>query len=409
MGLLEKARLFDLPDRLGEDFAAHNADSKALWDAFGARKNGRVPVRFNCNPRILMLDPRYNARGILYDAYMTDPEIMSQAILEWQYFMRFLLPGDQERGLPAEWFMGIDFENSYDAMWFGCPVHFRKGQVPDTTPILTDDNKRMLFDRGLPDPFAGEWAERALHFLEVYETKRERGWHFLGVPVGRASIVPFTACDGVFTIAANLRGATALFLDLLTDPGYVEELLEYVLPAVTARMVAWREMLELPVRADGFVSADDSIEGLSESQYAEHVLPFHRHFYDTFGTSKDRGIHLCGNAQHHFKHLHDTLDIVNFDTGFPIDFGAFRRDLGPDVLISGGPPVPFFLRDDPEAMAREVERILGSGILEGGRFILQEANNLPPRASLTMCAVVHDTGKRLGRVPHVSLGTLPPH
>ena len=32
-------------------------------------------------------------------------------------------------------------------------------------------------------------------------------------------------------------------------------------------------------------------------------------------------------------------------------------------------------------------------------FILQEGNNLPPRASLDLCALVHETGKRKGLIP----------
>ncbi len=399
MPQLEEARLFSLPDHLDKDFSDHNAESAALWKAYEARSNERIPVRFNCNPRILMLDPKYNLRGLAYEEYMTDPAVMSQAVLEWQYFTRFILPGDQEKGLPDEWMMGIDFENSYDAAWFGCPVHYRDGQVPDTTPILNDDNKRMLFDRGVPEPFAGEWAERALAILDFQDKKRGQGWDFLGVPVGKSSIVPFVGCDGVFTIAANLRGATELFLDLLSDPDYIQELLEYILVSVTERMTAWKEKLGLPVKTDGFGSADDSIEALSVEQYIEHILPFHRRLYDTFGTKKNRAIHLCGNAQRHFKLLHDELGIMSFDTGFPVDFGAFRRDLGPDVQVSGGPSVPFFLQDDAALMEGEVERILRSGILEGGRFILQEGNNLPPRARLEMCEAVHRTGKRLGIVP----------
>ena len=125
----------------------------------------------------------------------------------------------------------------------------------------------------------------------------------------------------------------------------------------------------------------------------------HQTLYDEFGTEKGRGIHLCGNAQRHFVTIRDELAIGMFDTGFPIDFTALRGDLGPDVLVSGGPHISMFLRDDPDAIAKEVERILNSGITEGGRFILHEANNLPPKAHLGVCETFYETGKRLGRLP----------
>ena len=388
--------LFDLPDLRQADFLEHNAASAELWKAFEGRTHERVPVRLNCNPRILMLDPAYNTRRISYEAYMGDPEIMGQALLEWQYWTRFLLPGDHEMGLPEKWVMRVDFENHYDAGWFGCPVHYREGQVPDTTPILDDANKRMLFDRGIPAPFAGEWTERCMRFMEIYQKKCAAGWSFLGRPVVAETWTPFMGCDGVFTAAISLRGATELCLDLLEDPDYARELLEYVHTALTSRMKAWRERAGVPVPQEGFGSADDAIEMLSVDQYRELMLPLHRRFYDQFGARANRGIHLCGDAQRHFAVLRDELNITSFDTGFPIDFGKLRRDLGPDVLVSGGPPVTFFLEDSPAPIRAEVERILRSGILEGGRFILQEANNLPPGARLDVCQVFYETAKELG-------------
>ena len=58
----------------------------------------------------------------------------------------------------------------------------------------------------------------------------------------------------------------------------------------------------------------------------------------------------------------------------------------------------FFIRDDPEGIVEEVTRILRSGVLEGGRFILQEANNLAPQARLHMCEAFYEAGKALGRL-----------
>ena len=397
MSVASEIRLFELPDVRDQDFSAHNRESAALWKAFAERTHERIPVRLNCNPRILMLDPNYNMRGIAYKDYMRDPDLMAQAILEFRYWTRYLLPGDHEKGLPQTWSVYIDFENHYDAAWFGCPVHYRDGQVPDTTPILDDDHKRMLFDRGIPDPFAGEWPERCLRFLEAFEKKRAAGWTFLGIPVVPEKHASFAGCDGVFTAAISLRGATALCLDLMTDPDYARELIEYVYASLSTRMKAWRKYFGTPVPQEGFGSADDAIELLSEEQYREFVLPVHRRLYDTFGGKSDRGIHLCGNVQRHLPTIHQELGVVTYDTGFPIDFAKLRAELGPDVLVSGGPRVSLFLDDDPQPLVAETERILRSGILKGGRFILQEANNLAPCARLGSVQRFYETGKRLGR------------
>ena len=388
--------LFELPDLRERDFAAQNAASKALWAAFEKNTHARVPVRLNTNPRMLMLDPAYNRRGLGYREYMLDPDIMAQGILEWYYWMRFLLPGDHEKGLPDEWVLHIDFENTYDPAWFGAPVEFHENQVPFAAPLLDDDNKRMLFDRGIPGPFAGEWVERALRHIEHWKKKSADGWTFLGRPVMFKGNVPYLNSDGAFTCAASLRGPTGICADLLEDPDYAHELLKFINDACIARIRAWRKYFGQPETVDNQGMADDSVEMLSVEQYREFALPRHREYLDTLGTEKGRAIHLCGNAQRLFPTLHQELGIMSFDTGFPVDFARFRQEMGTEVLISGGPRAPLFVEETPDALLAETRRILESGVLEGGRFILQEGNNLPPMASLTNCGAFYKLGKKRG-------------
>jgi uroporphyrinogen-III decarboxylase len=107
-------------------------------------------------------------------------------------------------------------------------------------------------------------------------------------------------------------------------------------------------------------------------------MPHHRRFLDEFSPSQPRAIHLCGDAQRHFATLKKELNVMDFDTGFPIDFARLREELGPEVQISGGVNVPLLLHGTPQAVYDEACRILESGIKRGGKFILREANNLPP-------------------------------
>lgn len=390
--------LFDLPAAGETDFTAHNAESAELWAAFNENKHGRVPVRLNTNPRMLMLDPAHNRGGLEYHDYMRDPELMGRAVLEWNYWVRHFLPGDHEKGLPEVWRPHVDFENIYDAAWFGAPVVFHRGQVPYAAPLLNDGNKRMLFDRGIPDPFAGEWAERALRHLEHFRAKSRAGWSFCGRPVEPVDSSPFLFFDGVFTTAASLRGPTEICTDLLTDPEYARELLDYITEAVVARIHAWRRFFGLPPQADDYGTADDSVEMLSVDQYREFVLPRHRRLFDAFCPAGKRGIHLCGNAQRLFPVLRGELNVASFDTGFPVDFTRFREEMGPETLVSGGPRAPLFVGDDPEPLLAETRRILASGVLEGGRFILQEGNNLPPRASMGHCRMFYEVGRMCGTI-----------
>lgn len=381
---------FRLPDRSSWDFSKHNEEVNALWAAFNKNHHPRAPVQLITNPRMLMLDPTYHRQAPSYKDYMTDPEVMGEVVLEWLYWMRFLLPGDHEQGLPESWQVHIDFQNFYDAASLGGVAEFEENQIPYATPLLNDDNKRMLFDIGIPDPFKGEWAERALAFFDYFEKKHAAGWAFLGKPVETNKLLPFMGTDGPFTTAAALRGATNLCMDILLEPSYVHELLDFITEAIITRMKAWRREFNQPEELQEWLTADDSIEMLSIEQYREFVLPRHRTLYDAFCPKGKRGIHLCGNAQHLFPLLKAELNITTFDTGFPIDFALFRREMGPAVLLLGGPRAPLFIEDDIEPLLKETERILTSGVLDGGRFILREGNNLPPCTPLRFCEAFYN-------------------
>lgn len=369
-----------------------------MWKAFAENRHHRAPVRFNTNPRMVMLNPDYNPDAVSYEAYFHEPATMAAGVFAWQYWMRHFLPGDHEHGLPEAWQPWFDIQNTYDATWLGCDIFYRDDQVPDTLPLLNEDNKYILFDNGIPDPMSGEWPQRALDFYHYCDDLRALGWEWLGRPIGNPLPHSYIGNDGIFTAAATLRGATHVCEDILADPDYVHTLLQFLYEAFRTRMRAWREYFGIPIPCDHFALADDAIQYLSEEQYREFVLPWHVKLYGEFATHTGRTMHLCGNVQRHFVTLRDTCEIDAFDTGFPIDFTSLRHDLGPDVLIYGGPPVALFMDDNPKELVREAQRICASGVLEGGRFVFQEANNLPPCASLDACEAFYQAIKTQARI-----------
>jgi uroporphyrinogen-III decarboxylase len=204
--------------------------------------------------------------------------------------------------------------------------------------------------------------------------------------------------DGPVTVACNLFGASFVCEAMLEEPERLRKLLEFITEATIRRLTAWFKRMNqrLPMRM--FHYADDSIALISRETYIEHVLPHHRRLCEAMGTpGAPRRIHLCGNATHLFKTLRDELNIQGFDTGFPVDFAALRKELGPDVLIQGGPHVELLLRGTTEDVARETHRIMTSGILEGRRFILREGNNLAPGTPLENTEAMYRIGRELGR------------
>jgi uroporphyrinogen-III decarboxylase len=108
-------------------------------------------------------------------------------------------------------------------------------------------------------------------------------------------------------------------------------------------------------------------------------------------------IHACGDATRHFRTLRDKLGVYEFDTGFPIDWGELRRELGPEVTIWGGPSIMVLKDGRPEEVQAEASRILNSGICAGGRFVLREGNNLAPGTPLANLAAMYETARAWAR------------
>ena len=140
--------------------------------------------------------------------------------------------------------------------------------------------------------------------------------------------------------------------------------------------------------------ADDSIQLISTEMYVELILPLHEWWYshasETTPASGRRLIHLCGDVQRHLPTLVKRLGIISFDTGFPVEHGRLRREIGPDIEVSGGPHVGLLRNGTPSECAALATAILTSGIKQGGRFILQEGNNLPPCCPLENLSAVYE-------------------
>lgn len=379
------------------DFTAHNAAVTQLWETYHGRKPTRVPLTIGTNPRYTTFGHEANPDTITFEQYMNDPAVMLQRQLEHWEWVRFNIPQDQEMGYPKAWSAHVDFQNTYEAVWLGCELRFHDNQVPDTTPLLADDaKKRRLFDRGVPDPFEGSWIKRNWEYYDYFQNLKSQGYTYKGVPLGGISPCAM-GTDGPVTVACNVRGATQFLTDLLSDPDYALQLLDFITEASITRIQAYRKRLGQPLKTQNWGFADDSIQLISTDMYRELVFPFHKRLVDTFSEGGPNSIHLCGDATRHFLFLRDNLNIQTFDTGFPVDFTWLRKTLGPEVEINGGPSVPFLLQATPEETRAEVRRILQSGIMTGGRFVLREGNNLAPGISLDNLWAMYEANREFGR------------
>jgi uroporphyrinogen-III decarboxylase len=380
-------------DRLARfDIQAHNAEVREMWAAFNARKPYRAPVFFGANTRYFMFNAGANPAGVQFKEYFEDPDLMFDSQLRFQRWKQFNLLQDYELGLPEKWSVGIDFQNFYEAAFLGCPLEYFNGEVPDTLPIYRDEPEKVM-EQGIRDPFSGI-NERALRYFEHFK-QRAANETFLGRPIEVSPISIWS--DGVFTGACNLFGPDTVCLMMIEEPDRLHTLMKFITATVIRCKKAWQKLHTKTLQEQGgFWYADDSVALISTEMYREFVLPYHREYCDAMAGELPRGIHLCGDSTRHFTTIRDELNVRQFDTGFPIDFGKMRSELGPEVILQGGPHVEMVLSSTPDCIRAEVKRIMETGVLDGGMFMLREGNNLAPGTPLENSEAMYHAGREFG-------------
>lgn len=378
------------------DFRQHNREVRDLWEAYRKGTHARVPMITGVSDRFYVLNPVTNPKGVSFYEYSNDPDLMFDMQCSFSEYAKFHIPGDHEMGIPEEgWTVNVDFQNYYEAAWYGCEVRFPDGEVPYAVPLLGEDNKNQLFEQGLPDPFGGSMTKAKEYydrFRERMKTARILGQRITGLGAW------FTTTDGPFTVACELRGADNLCVDMLEDPDYYHQLMDYVTESIILRMKAWRRYMGQPEITKSFGFADDSILLLSNPMYREFVLPYHKRMAHALSTMEERGgVHLCGDATRHFKTLRDELNIYSFDTGFPVDHRAICLELGEEVTIQGGPRAQLIQQGPKEAIDAESKRILEAVKPVSRRFIFRDGNDIPPYTPLEHIQALYDACLKYGR------------
>jgi hypothetical protein len=377
------------------DFSQHNEEVKQIWASYQAGCPLRVPFgRLGTNSRIWILDPRLNHDGVTWKAFSSDPELMFTTHLKYKYYLVHNIPQDIEMGIPEKnWEASTEFGNVIEEAWLGCEVIYPAGQVSATVPRYSGDRKEQIFEQGLPTPFSGIMGQvREFHHYFVEKSKH---FEFHGRPV---SITPPTplGTDGPFTVAIGVRG-TELLEDMLIDEDYYHRLMDFITEAIIRRILAWRQWLGVDLCPSQGGFADDAIQFLSVGQYRQNVLPYHQRLMSALYGAGPHSMHLCGSVQRHFPTLVQSLNINSFDTGYPICFDSLRDEVGEEVEILGGVPVNELLSGTAAQVFASAKAILQSGVIRGGRFVMKEANNLPPRVPIENISAVYAAVKQFGR------------
>lgn len=381
---------------LEKDFSKHNREVRKLWEDFEKGVHERVPMITGVSDRFYVLNPVTNPKDVSFYEYSNDPALMFEMQCEFSKYARFHIPGDHEMGIPEKgWTVNVDFQNYYEAAWLGAPVNYPDHEVPYASPLLREDNKEMLFYKGIPDPFGGFMAKAKEYYDYFYE--RSKNTLLLGQKITDIGAW-FTTTDGMFTVACELRGADNLCVDMYEDPDYYHQLMEFLTECTITRMKAWRKYLGKPEVQPSFGFADDSIMLLSKEMYREFVLPYHKKLASALSTMEERGgVHLCGDATRHFKTLRDELNIYTFDTGFPVNHRELCLELGDEVTIQGGPRAQLVQGGTPEQIEAESKRILEQVKPVSRKFIFREGNDMPPYTPMENIWALRNACLKYGR------------
>lgn len=386
------------------DFKKHNEKVKKLWEEYAERKHKRVPVIVGGSIRNYFENPYINKDGHTFFQFYNNPDIHIKCQLEFQKWWRENIICDREMGPPSDgWQLNIDFQNNYEAGWFGCKmIYLDKFTPPDTEPIF-QGNKYKLYETEPPHPLKGNLLGKAMEFFE-YINEKCHNIEFEGIQVKGPITIPGEGTDGPFTVAGKLRGLTEIFFDMIDDEKYFFDLMNFITENIIKRMKEikkWRWKREgkkqQSFKTKNFGFADDLIANLSVEKYKNFVFPFHKKLVEEFSDGSPIGMHLCGDATHLFKFLKENLNVHSFDTGFPVNFGKIREELGEEVEIYGGPNIIILKNGSVEKVEEEVKRICESGIMKGKRFVLREGNNLAPLTPVENVRAMYQAGKKFGK------------
>ena len=381
------------------DTVAHNAEASEVWASYNAGAPIRMPVILGFNTRFWLLNREFNKTGMDFRQYTE----AAHAMLEGQMALRHLMATelnkycDEQVGIPEAGLDAfVDFQNFFEAAWFGCEVIYPANNVPGTHPLLTDDKKNYLFEKGIPDPFSG-WLKKGQEYYEYFAECKQRGFTWQGIPIREVG-VNYLYTDGPFTNACNLRGTAEFCADIYDDPQYAERLLDYITDATIARITAWRRYLGRPEKYESFSFADDSAQLISPRMYKRLVLPRHKRLAQALSTGEDtNAIHMCGDATHLFEILRDELNVYDFDTGYPVDFSTMTEKLGSKVRMNGGVHVDVLLGCSAAEVTEETVKIIRAVKPHTKRFVMRDANNVAPFTPLANLDAMYQAVRAHGR------------
>ena len=259
---------------------------------------------------------------------------------------------------------------------FGAPIEFPRDGVPICLkPPLEENPDLSKLPR--PDPLRETRMRDRVEAVRAFKERAGDSFSIMGWVEGPAAE------------AADLRGVSNFFVDLLDDPAYADALMARCVE--TAIEFA---RSQVAAGADTIGIGDAVASQVSAKAYESLILPHEQRLVAALHEMCAHvRLHICGNIKHLLPGIATLgLDIIDID--HMVSLAEARRVLGPRITLAGNvDPVACVMRGSPESIAAAVR---GCHAQAGEPFMIAAGCEIPaatPPANLrALCQPIASVG-----------------
>jgi MtaA/CmuA family methyltransferase len=256
----------------------------------------------------MMFSARHS--GALYIDYTKNPRTLAECQLKMVRDFGIdcvLMCSDPAREV-------IDIAGDDSVKWF-----------EDQGPVINEEraallDKARLSEFTVPDPY---------HEGRMYDRIRsvEICLEELG---GETSIVGWV--EGPLALAQELRGLNRIMTDVVDDPAFVRDLMDF-----TSEVAIVYAGAQIEAGADTIGMSDAAASMIGPRHYRDLVQPWQQRVFQAVRDAHPEVIlrqHMCGNVDALISQM-ATLPVDIYEIDFPANLPAARAGLGPDRAIMG--------------------------------------------------------------------------